>query len=88
MANFILGELVLSEEEIEVATTCRVEHCGGKMIVRSRDVLSSQRRKHKPDEQETECLKCSRCEGPSTITCQLENALQHGFQRCCKKPTD
>lgn len=82
--TFVLGELVLPKEEMEVGVTCCVPSCGGAMSVR-RGVLSGIRRKHRPSALEIPCLRCDRFNGTSTVSCQLESALEHGFQHCFSK---
>lgn len=80
--KFIMSELDLPAEEMNLLLCCPVASCSGKLHVKSSKCLEIQRRKPRIGDVELNLLVCSECYVTTSETDQLAKMLDHGFQRC------
>ena len=81
--QFIVGELLLPVEEMEVATRCPLTGCKGQLVVLNNEIILDLRKKAKNNRtQELDALRCSKCSESCSVSSRIEAALEHGYQRC------
>lgn len=73
------GELVLPEEEMNSAVSCR--NCKSELTLKSQDLLEKTRRQPKPEAEEVKLLYCAKCKETFSISEQLDQAMEDGFNR-------
>ena len=73
--QFIVGELLLPVEEMEVATRCPLTGCKGQLVVLNNEIILDLRKKAKNNRtQELDALRCSKCSESCSVSSRIEAA--------------
>lgn len=75
----------LPDDEMDFAAHCPKENCEGILRVSSEKELVEMRRRQQ-GQPEKAILKCITCKERCTLTSRIEEALEHGYQRCYRRP--